>query len=827
MKKLAALVCASFIAGCAGEVGPEGPQGSQGPAGPGAEEVLAASRTLTQGAGPHRFDTDLRVGAGVTLAVEAGAVVRFAQGRTLHVQGTLKAQGADGNPVVFEGLDGARWGGIVLAAGSTENRLERVTVRRGALVVDGGLDAVVSSAFEDAPVAVTGVPTFLVTNSTFSGSTGTSGAVGLQTTDVPLVNLAGNTFRDLMNTAVVFQLLDLPAVGGAADATLALSNSSFLNVGGDAVYVEANGSMDLGANADVKVTLNNITARGLVGSGLNLVSTRKVAVTVTGSDVADATGSGFRVLSEAGGAATFTGNDVQRTDSVGLNVQAQGGFALTVQDNVVARARTTALNVNIAGPATVTASDNTIEDAWGAAIALAFVDDATVVASNNELRDNQGSGIAVTGHGAVTMDADGNELSGNTAGISLGAFGDSSFRARDNTVGPNQGSALAATAQGNLTVEVTGNQIDGITGTGVVARSFAVLAGKVNGNTIENALGEGINVRGDLGFAAAGLQVNGNTLDALGSNGVNAFTFGAGLFTAASNTVSRCNGSGLSVQLTDATVASNSTALFDGNQVSFCTASGIFVRAYRAEVTSAARATRLEDNLGNGLSTSSFGSESLLTVKGGVFRRNFSHGISIDALTEFDIRGVTAEANANRGIQAASRSAGRIVASVIKDNLVHGVNLAGFQELQAVADIRHNVITGNLQNGVLVDSSRPGTARSTVAFNEISGNLSEGVVGSPSTDITGNNVTLNGVANDLYGINRVGAVKDNYVAGNRRAAPADVDTTTGGSAGGACTNVWPTVLATSTQITAAVCIIAAGTAAVTNVGPSSCTEDCN
>ncbi|MCZ7638979.1 MAG: right-handed parallel beta-helix repeat-containing protein [Verrucomicrobia bacterium] len=75
-----------------------------------------ANTTWTRSGSPYQVTGNVRVEAGVTLTVEAGVQVRFAQFQGLTVDGTLRAIGNAGTPVVFTGATETPnwWSGIVV-----------------------------------------------------------------------------------------------------------------------------------------------------------------------------------------------------------------------------------------------------------------------------------------------------------------------------------------------------------------------------------------------------------------------------------------------------------------------------------------------------------------------------------------------------------------------------------------------------------------------------------------------------------------------------------------------------------------------------------------
>ena len=89
-----------------------------------ANPVISTDTTWTAG-NIYLADCIVTVNAGVTLTVEAGAIVRFGgSGRGLKVLGTLNVTGTEGNPAVFTSLNDdptKNWYGIVLYQNSAAN----------------------------------------------------------------------------------------------------------------------------------------------------------------------------------------------------------------------------------------------------------------------------------------------------------------------------------------------------------------------------------------------------------------------------------------------------------------------------------------------------------------------------------------------------------------------------------------------------------------------------------------------------------------------------------------------------------------------------------
>ena len=143
-----------LMAVCLSSVSPITPVSSSDPEGiPGSQlqvdvdvcmtPVISTDTTWTSG-NVYLADCIVTVSAGVTLTVEAGAVVRFGgSGRGLKVLGTLNVTGSEGNPAVFTSLNddpANSWYGIVMYENSSAN-LDYASIRyAGSGVCAGGYE---------------------------------------------------------------------------------------------------------------------------------------------------------------------------------------------------------------------------------------------------------------------------------------------------------------------------------------------------------------------------------------------------------------------------------------------------------------------------------------------------------------------------------------------------------------------------------------------------------------------------------------------------------------------------------------------------------------
>lgn len=124
-----------------------------------ASGTISANTTWTAGAGPYYVSSNITVSAGVTLTIEAGTTVYFAQGTSLTVNGRLLAEGTASRRIQFTRQPGTAntWGGIRFSNSLVENRITYADVEFAATAD---------------PIVATG-STILIDNVVFSGTTRT------------------------------------------------------------------------------------------------------------------------------------------------------------------------------------------------------------------------------------------------------------------------------------------------------------------------------------------------------------------------------------------------------------------------------------------------------------------------------------------------------------------------------------------------------------------------------------------------------------------------------------------------------------------------------
>ncbi len=91
--------------------------------------TLSESLTLTLDTSPHIILDDIIVPPGLTLTIEPGVTVAFAEGTSLFVEGRLLAEGTVGQPITFtRDQDSGYWGAIGIYGSREDNRLAHVLV---------------------------------------------------------------------------------------------------------------------------------------------------------------------------------------------------------------------------------------------------------------------------------------------------------------------------------------------------------------------------------------------------------------------------------------------------------------------------------------------------------------------------------------------------------------------------------------------------------------------------------------------------------------------------------------------------------------------------
>jgi hypothetical protein len=125
----------------------------------GVSGTIASSTTWTAAAGPYVVSANVTVPVGVTLTIEPGTSVYFAQGTSLTINGRLLAEGTTSRRIQFTRAPGTTitWGGIRFNNSTLENRITHADIEFAATA-----DAIVATG-----------STILIDDVVFSGTTRT------------------------------------------------------------------------------------------------------------------------------------------------------------------------------------------------------------------------------------------------------------------------------------------------------------------------------------------------------------------------------------------------------------------------------------------------------------------------------------------------------------------------------------------------------------------------------------------------------------------------------------------------------------------------------
>jgi hypothetical protein len=144
------------------------------------DQDVTGYEVWTADGSPHIVEWTVDVVEGGRLEIEPCAVVQFKTGHGLNVAypgtpttGSLVAEGTADRPIVFEGLDGVRWGHVLVHAPGTA-RLSHVTLRGG-----GGVDLTGASLIIRGDGALPSKRDVFVDTVTISDSLGAGAVVDL------------------------------------------------------------------------------------------------------------------------------------------------------------------------------------------------------------------------------------------------------------------------------------------------------------------------------------------------------------------------------------------------------------------------------------------------------------------------------------------------------------------------------------------------------------------------------------------------------------------------------------------------------------------------
>ncbi|HKQ37900.1 MAG TPA: lamin tail domain-containing protein, partial [Verrucomicrobiae bacterium] len=287
--------------------------------------TLAANTTWAATAGPFIVSGNLTVPAGVTLTIEAGTTIYFAQGASITVNGRLLAEGTDARHVRFTRQPGTAntWGGIRFNNTTSDNRLvyadidfastaDPITAASSTVMLDHAVftgttrtmidlsnssaiirNSVFPAVASDEAIHGTGMPAngyviiegnifsggsgvsdlinftggkrpgpiLQVLNNTFSG--GSDEAIDLNGADA---HIEGNVFMNIHQDGIRDNTANAIAANGASDVTVA--RNVFVN--NDHMLLLKNGSSAIVQNNTVSGIHTNGNARA-VAAAINFV----------------------------------------------------------------------------------------------------------------------------------------------------------------------------------------------------------------------------------------------------------------------------------------------------------------------------------------------------------------------------------------------------------------------------------------------------------------------------------------------------------------------------------------------------------------------------
>ncbi|WP_141508634.1 right-handed parallel beta-helix repeat-containing protein, partial [Candidatus Chloroploca asiatica] len=347
--------------------------------------TINSNTTWTLANSPYRVTSNVTVAAGVTLTIESGVVVQFAQNMGLWVEGTLNAVGTAVNPITFTGTTEAAgwWRGLyVQNAGSAT--LQYATIAYGGYWDSMGLDKKGSGSLD-------------LQHSTIRNIAGD----GLRITEgASSFTSANNTFRNNSRHGV-----NLGINVSFADDTSTFADNGidvYLNFGTITLPVTwnldpaysfyASGSVTVGATGELTI-LPDTVVKFAQHSGLS----------VDGS---------LRAEGTAGAPIFFTD---WRDDTVGGDANNNGDA------NAPAPNWWRGLYVRNAGTATLTHATIAYGGYWDS-IGLVKSGTGTLALQQSTIRQIAGDGLRVAGNtGAVTLNQ--TTLVSNTTGMRLSNAG--------------------------------------------------------------------------------------------------------------------------------------------------------------------------------------------------------------------------------------------------------------------------------------------------------------------------------------------------------------------------------------------------------------------
>ena len=426
-------------------------------------ENVTSDATWTAEEGPYRVVEDVTVGSEATLTVTAGTTVEVAEGVSLAVAGTLRANGTAGAPVRFvaSGTEPAPgdWGAI-RTAGQGKARIDLTHV-----AVAGATNAVVLQN-----------PSATVT-----------------LTDARINDTGGAAIR---------------GQHAAGDTTVTVRDSTFEDVGGDAIAVTRTELLPVAAVSGW--TIRGSEFRNLEGAGLDLHAERIAGLTVADTYFAELDGPAVALETERLRAGTLRGNTIDAAPA-GLRIDVGDVDTVTIRDNRI-RPAGTAIDIHLERNVhDLAVLDN---DAVGGDEALAIGHDPRddgyysfdLRVAHNDVSGQEGDALALRSslfsdmhvaveHNTVTG-ADGNGLL-----VTVGALEDATVR--NNTVRGTGGTGVLVAARHVRRSTLANNTVRdaGRSGIDVTARR-SIEQVRIHDNDLLNNARDGLAVRS--GRATAG-----------------------------------------------------------------------------------------------------------------------------------------------------------------------------------------------------------------------------------------------------------------------------------------------------------------------------------
>ena len=528
---------------------------------------ILGDTTWTTTGSPYNVTCDAQVTSGVTLTIESGVVVKFADEVSLQVDGTLVALGATFTSVEDVPEKGD-WGQILFTASSTDavfdgdgNYVAGSTIQNSLIEWAGG-----GSGVEGA-IGVSGASPFLYLNTIQNNDAGGIHATG-RSASVPIIisgNSVGNNTkashgggifvssgRLIDNTVSNNEAPSYPVSGGGIYAANSILTGNVVSANN--CYLDGGGIYESGSTLTDNTVSGNTTmyqhGGGIYAAGGTLTNN------VISGNTANEDGGGVYA-----NGVELIGNTIDGNTSEGYEAYGGGVYASlsTLTDNVISNnVAATAARANAYGggvyASSTSVTDNTIHGNTASASGTEqtglgggiYADGGTV--RNNTINNNsatggkEGLGGGVYGN-QVTLQQ--NTLEGNsanrggaiysyqgavTANMVLG-----NTTALSGTIYMEQGTATQNTLQDNIATyggglygdraSLTGNTLENNTANLSGGGIYATGAGTVNGNSLvdNTAYSEGGGIYADAG------TVSNNTLS---GNSVPNYGHGSGAYLA-------------------------------------------------------------------------------------------------------------------------------------------------------------------------------------------------------------------------------------------------------------------------------------------------------